>query len=423
MRRDHRRKYKILIRSYAIAAAVALGAWTCAGQRGLEGYRMTARYTAGRSFEETVASVEQLSQALAKSVYATDGGMCARVCAEAYASASAAESAMASLPFATQELEQLSAFLNVAGDYAYTLCGTAGDGFDEQQLEDLTNLSAAAAGFTDSLRQLQGDVNNGDVTMDSREKRLRNVGEEEGEKLSARMLSCETEFTPLEQLCYDGKYGFREADSAGYLTESEMKEIAAAYAQVEPEALDLLYTYEGIDGRRCYRTGDLFVCVSRGGMETMGQSRLVGEALLSEDEARTVAEEYLAARGYEDLALSSQSSSGTVYAMEFSKLEDEALCLDNTVRIAVALDDGSIYSFSCEDYCSDPADVRWNMDEETARLALPDQVKVTAARRVICKSPGERDLACYEFSCTDGERNVRIYVDAETGRQCDIVLP
>ena len=122
-----RKKTKLLLSAYALCAVTALGCWAAARNAYWGEQRRAAGYVAARAFEETVGAVDGLSEALAKSLYATDGGMCARICGEAYACAGAAQGAMLALPFDTQELEQLSAFLNLAGDYAISLCPTAAE--------------------------------------------------------------------------------------------------------------------------------------------------------------------------------------------------------------------------------------------------------------------------------------------------------
>ncbi|MBR1456907.1 MAG: germination protein YpeB, partial [Oscillospiraceae bacterium] len=373
---------------------------------------------------ETVTAVDALSDALAKSVYATDGGMCARICGEAYANALAAESALSILPFSTQELEQISGFLNLAGDYAYSLCGTAADGgFTAEQVEILSGMADVASGLVDSLLELQGGVHAGDVVMDRVPLRLQNVGEEDGEVLSARLLAYEASFAAPDTPEYDGKYGCAQRETRGYLTEDAMLALAAEYAGVPQAALQETYAYEGTNGRRCYRTGDLFLCVSRCGVESMVQSRLVGEALLDAAQARQIAEDFLAARGFRDLALTAAETRGAVSSMVFSRIENDAVCVDNRVQIAIALDDGSIYAFNAADYCGEASGAHFSVDENTAAQALPEGLTPVGSRKVILKSPGKRDLACYEFTCADDAgRQVRISVDAATGRQFRIEL-
>ena len=419
-----KRKARLLLGAYALIAVTALGCWAAARSAYWGEQRRAAGYSAARAFEETVGAVEGLSEALAKSLYATDGGMCARICGEAYACAGTAEGAMLALPFDTQELEQLSAFLNRAGDFAISLCPAAAErGFTEEETAQLRALSAAAADFADSLRQLRSDLNAGEVRMDRREKRLQNVGEEPGVPLSARLLDYQAGITPPEPFSYDGRYGCEKTETAGYLTEEEMAAQAADFAGVAPEALDLLYRYEGAAGRRCFRAGELLVCVSRRGVESMSQTRLVSEARLSEAQARQIAGDWLAARGFEGLSPAGQENRGTVLALRYCRQLDGADCPDNALRVAVALDDGSIYSFNAEDYCAEDAKVSWNVDQESAAAALPRNLSVRETRRVIVKSEGKRDTPCYVFFCQDEEgRGVSVYVEAVKGKQFRIEL-
>lgn len=419
-----KRKRGVLLASiYAAAAIAVLGGCVYVSHNSLSGYRLAAKYSSGRAFEETVHAVDGLSQALEKSVYATDGSMCAKICGEAYANAQAAEAALSTLPFATQELEKVSGFLNVAGDYAYTLCSQAAEqGFTREQVETLSRMAGTAAEMAQSLQELRGGLNDGSVMMDSRELRLINVGEENTEKLSDRLLAYEESFQPQERPEYDGMYGIRKKSVQGRLSEEEMRTLAAEYAGVEPEELESAYEYRGEEGRRCFTAGETTVNVSSAGVESLSQSRLVGESRVEPEKAERIAADYLKARGYRSMELKESAVSGALCMMKFAKVEDGAVCLDNTVSVSVALDDGSIYSFDAAEYSADPAKAVWNTDRETAQEKLPEGLKAEACRKVILRSAGDRDQACYEFRCDDGGREVRVYVDAATGEQCRIEL-
>ena len=416
---------KTRIVSYICAGALALGLWGYARSADLEDARRAASYSASRSFEETVTAVSALSETLAKSVYATDRGFCARICGEACAQARAAESALSILPFSTQELEQISGFLNLAGDYAASLCGEAAlAGFTPEEIDTLSQFSATARDLVGSLLELQQSVHGGDVVMDSPKLRLRNVEDADGSvPISARMLAYEADFTPPETPDYDGKYARAEEESRGYLTEEAMRKLAAEYAGVNAEDLVEEYAYEGPGGRRCFRAGDLFLCASRSGVESMAQSRLVGEARIDEYDAQLIAEDFLAARSFRDLELWKSERSGAVAEFHYVKTENGALCLDNGLLIAVALDDGSLYSFNAAGYSGEDSGARFVVDEAAAAQALPDTLRQLDVRRVVRRSPGGRDLACYAFSCADREGgSVTVYVDAADGRMWDIEL-
>jgi hypothetical protein len=271
--------------------------------------------------------------------------------------------------------------------------------------------------------ELREGLNGRELTMDSREKRLQNVGVDKDARLSGELLAYEADFTPLE-LRYDGKYGGEpEKKSGGLLTEREMLAAAADFAGVAPEALQMEYQFEGTDGRRCYRTEDRWLCVGRAGVESMSCDRVVYEENLSVEEALQAAEDFLQARGYGELRLREQGQSGCIARFSFVREQDGALCPDSTLRLSIALDDGSLYSFDAADFDPEPVEVSWAVDEDTARTALPEDLSVTESGRVLLQSPGGRALPCYVFSGADADgRQVEICVSAETGKQVRIRL-
>ena len=421
-----RRKYKIIVSSYIAAGLAVLGIGIWRGSTQLSAYRLAAQYSAGRAFGETVGAVEGLSTALEKSIYASDRGMCAKICAQIYARALAAETAMSALPFSTQELEQISGFLNLTGDYAYTLSLQAAEsGFTEEQIETLGQMSERASEFSDCLRQLQSDVNSGIVIMDSRERDRRNVGmDKEPEKLSSGLLGYEEKFRPVDEPVYDGQYGKNPGNSAGAeLSMEEILKMAAEYTGRDSSSFKKEYDYAGTDGRSCYSSGDIMLCLSPDGVDSFSGSRLVKEIRIDRDEALRRAEEFLKKQGYKGFELTDSRMYGALCAMRFAGTEAGALCRDNCLSLSVAMDDGSIYSFNRMGYSPGETDVQWNVDEKTAAEKIPAGLACAGSRRVIRKSPGGRNVPCWEFSCVSkrGE-GVKIYVEAEKGRQYDIVM-
>lgn len=421
-----RRKTKVILFSYAAAALTVFGVFLYQGHKNLSAYRLAAKYTSGMAFEETVGAVDGLSTALEKSIYASDSGMCSKICTQIYARALAAETAMSALPFSTQEMEQVSAFLNMAGDYAYTLNFQASqEGFSEEQKETLYEMSKTAAEFAEFLSLARSAVYEGSLIIDSREEKIQNVfGEDETEKLSQRLLQYESEFRPMGELVYDGRYGKEPEKSAGgTLTQEEILSLAAEYVETEPSNLRKEYDYEGTEGRSCYSVGDVMICVSPAGVESFSGSRLVGEMRISAEEAEKKAAEFLQKHGFENMELAERKLNGAVMNLSYSKKENGAVCLDNCLRVSVAMDDGSIYSFDSCDYSGGDSEAEWKIDEKTAAGKLPDSLKCAESRKVIRKSPGGKDMACWEFSCVnDKGRGVKIYVDAEEGEQFDIVM-
>ena len=413
-------KARRILGIYAAAAIAMLTVYSCVSHVRLENYRLIAKYSSQRAFEETAASVQELSEALGKGVYAVDAGMCAQVCSDIQAAAQSAEAAMATLPFTTQELSRTAGFLGTAGDYAMSLARQDGE-FTGEQRETLRSLSDKASEFSALLQELRGSINDGEVMIDRQERRLQNVGEDGGVTLSARLTEYEGDFEMPDLPEYEGRYTASETARSGDMSDEEMLSAAASVAGVEPEELKKEYGYEGESRLRCYSAGTKYILVSSAGVKSLTDSRLVEEAQMDMEQARQLAEEFLAANGYENLKLSAEEQNGAVARFEYICTDGEADCLDSGLSVAIALDTGEVYAFDAEDYSdADMEDGQWQISEEDARAKLPSGLEAESCRKVVIDSVGGRPTACYELVCTDGVRRVTIYLNASDGVQQEI---
>lgn len=415
-------KFRRVAIIYSVAAIFVLGGLAASCSYRLSLYRMAADYSSAAAFDETVSAVGELSLSLKKLGYVTDDTLGRSICSKAYAEAMSAEAAMSVLPFSTHELEKLSGFLNLAGDYTASLLAQASDDLSQEQKQQLRQLSDTAAEFSSRMSQLQNEINDGTLLMDNIMDTVSKYGGSGGEALlSARMLSYEEEFSSPEEFVYDGKYSPRPEAQPGGLSEEEAKELAARAAGVEPRELKEEYSYEGPDGRKCYSAGELLLCVSSRGLESMSQSRLIGSGGVSAEEAQGKAEEFLQALGYEDMALSGEKLSETLAVYSFAPQQDGALRTDEYISLSVALDDGSIYAFDATRMGGEMPELNWKVDEDSAKASLPEGVETDGLRRVIIKSPGGNYLPCWELNCPDESGGTMcVYVNAETGKQCKI---
>lgn len=418
-------KFWRLVLIYTLAALIALTAYAFAAARQLDRLRLTAGFESARAFEAAVTAAEGLSDTLTKISFVTDEALGKSLCAQAYADALSAETALSILPFDTQEMEHLQGFLGRAGDYAESLCALSEMQLPAEHREHLRAFGEAAVDFAGQLRGMQAQLHEGSILMDTREQRLLNVEDTGTQKLSALLLGYESSFTAPEEFSYEGRYSPTQEEAGGTLTDAEVLEIAAKAADTEPRELREEYSYEGPDGRRCYSAGGLLIGVSRRGLEFMGRSRLVSSASLTQEQAQEKAEAFLTRMGYEDLSLYASGGSGTVAFFVYAPTQDGVIRPDDALKISVALDDGSIYSFDATKYSTRALEVSWNTDEAAALATLPEGTQAVSARPLIVKSPGGAYLPCWELTVTgedDGSPGARVYVDAGTGRQCKVEL-
>ncbi len=417
------RRARVRIVSFSGAALLALSLFSAVCWGHLRIYRRQTAVDADRAFEETVNALNDLSASLQKSRYAGDGAMAAKVCAEIYADAGRAGTALAALPFSTVEMERFKHFISLSGDYAYTLCREAAEqGFSDEQRGNMVGLSERASEIARELEAMRGELRDGALTMDSREARIANIPEEEPAYLSARMGDWAAAFPEPQPLEYHGQYSAQEEEAAEPVDEEEARRIAATLLDCEPEEAELAAKTED-GGRLMLSFGTRTVTVTAAGLEQMRDSRLISESSLSHREARAAAEEALRGLGIEGLRWEKSEREGNCLRLFGSAENDGAAGLDREIAVEVALDDGAICSLDLSRTGGETAESGWALSEWKAMDLTPPGLLLQRTRKVTLAGADGRSIACWELRCLD-ERGgtVRVYLNADSGRQEEILI-
>ena len=422
-RKSRSRRGAARLISFLTAAFVLLGALALLGFLKLEDYRRQTAVDAERAFAETVDALDAFSRSLQKSLYAADGAMCAKVCAESYADAQRAGTALSALPFSTVEMMELKRFLGLAGDYAYTLCREAAEqGFQDEQREKLVELSQTAAALAEAMEGMQQDLADGTIEMDRRERQIANVLDEAPRFLSEQLGSYAQGFSGVDAPVYPGRYSAREEKDAQPVDETRAREQAAQLLGCAPEELEITASYED-QGCLLLTRGSQTLTVTAAGVEALRDERLVSERNISEEQARAAAEKALTAIGVRRLRLERSEERGELLDLRYSAETAGVTPLERAISVSVALDDGSLYALSFANAGEKLAPERWAQDEETLRQRLPEGLKLQELRRVSIAGADGRSIPCYELRClSDQQQEVRIYLHAESLRQEEIEI-
>lgn len=428
-----KRQRLALIAAIAAGAVIAvLGVYALVCARNVAMFRRAAHYSASSALEETVNAAENMRTALEKAEYATDGEMRAILTADAYAAALSCESALSALPFATQELERISGYLNDTAAYCRALsAASTAEGAEDTERDNLRALASLSRSLSDSLKELQANYHNGEVTMDTKELRLQNLGtaNEAARRVSGELLRYESEFPQYTALKIGqgGQAGESDTVPAAYLgkerlSDAEKLAVAAAFAGVSPAEVRLAYSYEGADGLKAYTAGDALITVGAQGVISMGRSRLVSEETLTLAAAQKLAYEFLDKRGYGDMTLLDAESANGFAHMRFISSQDGALFVDNAVTLSLALDDGAVCAFNASAYSPDEVSAAWELSESDAVALAPGNVTVENAERVIIRAESGESIGAYKLTCRDRDREIALYYNAVSGKQERIEL-
>lgn len=440
-----KRRVRVLAASFTAAAfAVSVG-FGVQGHIRAEDYRRQLDNGYRQAFTELTATAGELDAALEKVTYATTPALFASLCAQAYAKALAAQTALGELPYGNVELEQTAAFFAKAGDYAMAMARGAGaEGVcTDESRETLRGLAAAAGELSATLQALQLQLDGGALHPEdvaAVEARLAAAAEDGGQITSGSAFqTVEADFPQVPTLIYDGPFSEHLSgrtpqmlEGLPQVTEEEARRAAAAFAGLRAEVFTRTSDGAGelpawgfsalVDG------GELYVEITKQGGQVlqMLSSRPVGEAALSRKEGVEQAAAFLEEHGYRDMAPSYFLEGDGILTVHFAPVLDGVYCYPDLVKVGVALDNGDVVSFEAHGYlmnhgAREPAAPAVSADEAAERV--DSSLTVLSRQLALIPTGGEYEVLCHEFKCQNADGgHVLVYVNAATGQQERILL-
>ena len=255
-----KKKTKIVITSYVLAALTAMGGLALMFNARAEGYRLQLENTYQHAFSELVSNVSDLDNALQKTLYAGTPSMLGSVCTEVYGCALAAQYALSEMPFSSYEYENTAGFITRAGDYALMLAKKAGAGEmgSQEEHDNLASLSQTATVLAGNLNQLRMDVGMQSMTA----AQLKSVSEKAAElgdaategSVEGSFSLMEGEFPETPSLIYDGPFSSHIAGMTPKMIENEPSVTAE---QARKTAADFMGINERLVKSNGERSGSL----------------------------------------------------------------------------------------------------------------------------------------------------------------------
>jgi germination protein YpeB len=426
------------ILSFSLAALLVMGVFTYRACR--ESREQKRMLEAGwrRSFAALASDVDQIDTALQKCLYSSSPMLVGSACAEISARAQEAQLNMGELPFSGLLLEKTSGFLGRLGDYSRVLAqGAYASVPGDPDRENLRALAEAAGSLDRSLTELQSQLEQGMVSIHQLAAD-RELVEDQIPDLSGGLQEIEDQFPELPSLIYDGPYSesvdqgrAKALEGLGEVTEKEAVWSAVAFAGIAQTGIRSLGKSEGrlpcwlLTGSRDGQELTFRVTVQGGRVLDMVASGETGEAVLTPEEAREKAAEFLRDRGFPAMQESYWRREGNTLLVNFAALQGETVCYPDLVKVRVELEKGNVVGFDAEGYLLNH--VRRSLPEPVSREQAASRVagglEVLSDRLAVIPTEGRGERFCREFLCeTDGGRKCLVYVDAETGEEAKVLL-
>lgn len=401
------------------------------------------------AFYELVDYVQNVETYLAKALISTTPEHGAETLTNVWREASVAQSCLSQLPINSHELENTSKFLNQVSDYSYSLSrkNIAGERLSQEDLKNIKELHTYSLELENTLNQLSTDLNNGRIKWGELK--------DEGTKAFATQVSSITKdsFSNLEEnfheysgLIYDGAFSehITSAEKKGLtgedVDEEKAKEIVKKfYGEDKIEKIDSNGYSENaeipsFDFSVKMKENDNIATISvskKGGHVIFANyNRTVNVETISQERANEIAKDFLNKHGYINVKETYYYKQNGIVTINYAYMQNSAnnqqvIIYPDLIKVKVALDDGSVLGIETSGYLNShttrnlPTNI---ITKEKAKEVLNKDLQIESENLAIIPTKWNTEVFCWEFKGKVEDNEFLVYINAETGKEEDILV-
>lgn len=395
------------------------------------------------AFYSLVDYVENVETYLAKSLISSTPEHGAETLTNVWREANLAQSYLARLPIESQELENTEKFLNQVSDYSYSLSrkNIYNESLSDEDLKNLKDLHNYSVELENTLNQLSEDINSGRIKW--------NELSNKGTVAFAQQVSTQTNdsFSNLEEnfheysgLIYDGAFSehITSSEKKG-LTGNDIDEETAKQKVSEFVGQENIKEIQslGFSGNatipeynfsvKTNLENDITISVSKKGGHIiyMNSNRIVNSEIISQEEANEKGKEFLNNKGLNNMKETYYLKQDGIVTINYAYTQNDVVVYSDLIKVKVALDNGEVLGIETTGYLNnhtqrDTSKVK--ISKEEAKKTLNKDLEISSEGLAIIPTEYNTEILCYEFKGKVDDREFLVYINAENGREEDILI-
>lgn len=406
-------------------------------------YRQASENSYNMAFYEVVDYVQNVETYLAKALISTTPEHGAETLTNLWREANLAQSYLSMLPIESQELENTEKFLNQVSDYSYSLSrkNIYNESLTEEDLSNLEELHTYSTELENTLNQLSEDLNSGRFQWGELTKKGTVAFAQQVDNVSKESFSnLEENFHEYSGLIYDGAYSehITSSEKKGLtgedIDENKAKEIAENFIGKgnikEMSSLGLsenanipAYSFSATSNN----DENINISISQKGGHViyMNTNREVNSEIISQEEATEKGKNFLAEKGFPNMKETYYVTQEGVTTINYAYVQDDVIAYPDLIKVKIALDNGDILGIETTGYLNnhterDVSNVQ--ISSEKAKENLNSKLEITSERLAIIPTEWKSEILCYEFTGNVDDKQFLVYINAENGREEDILV-
>lgn len=403
------------------------------------------------AFFELVDYVENVGVALEKSLVSSTPQHGAENLTEVWREANLAQAYLAMLPIGSEELSNTSKFLNQVSEYSYSLSrkNIYNESLSQEDLNNLKNLYKYSTELQNTLNQLSADMNDGRIKWGELTKKGSTVFATQVSNISKDSFSnIENNFHEYAGLIYDGAFSehMTSVEKKGLtgenISEEQAKQIALNYIphnnikEINSNGLsentDMpSYDFTIVLKDEEEKESNINISITqRGGhIAFMNHNREIKAQTISEQRAVEIGKQFLSSHGFDSMKetyyMTHEGIITINYAYSQTSQYGDITVYSDLIKIKIALDNGQVLGIETTGYLNshyirDIGTVQ--LSKEQAKGGLNQELEIQSENLTIIPTEYKTELLCWEFKAKVEDAEYLIYINANTGKEEDILV-
>ena len=405
--------------------------------------KTASQNTYNRAFYEVVDYVQNVETYLAKSLISSTPEHGAETLTNVWREANLAQAYLSQLPIESQELENTEKFLNQVSDYSYALSrkNIYNESLTDEDLKNLKDLHTYSVELENTLNQLSEDINSGRIKWGEISNKGNTVFAQQVSTSSMDGFSnLEENFHQYSGLIYDGAFSEHVANGEKKgLTGDDIDEEAARQKAIDFIGKDNVKDIENLGysenatipeynfSVKTNSEDSISISISKKGghIVYMNSNRSVNAEIISQDEANAKGKEFLNNHGIKDMKETYYLKQDGIVTINYAYVQNDVVVYSDLIKVKVALDNGEVLGIEATGYLNnhtqrDTSKVK--ISKEQAKKTLNKNLDIMSEGLAIIPTEFQTEILCYEFKGKVDDREFLVYINAENGREEDILI-
>ena len=397
--------------------------------------------TYNQAFSEAVNCINNVENFLAKATISKNSTIAIENLNKIWKEANLALVYLSSIPFDSENESQTIKFLNQVSDFSYALAqkNINNQDLNDEDLKNIEQLNKYCVELENTLNQLASELYTGDISWEDLNKKQGIDFAQEVDNVNV-FSSINSNFDEFEGLIYDGAYSehISNLEKKGLVGEEITKE------QAEEKIKEMFgYDLEKVEYNTFIENADIPVYnfniklkkednafsieISKKGGWIVGfqNDREVKEEKINIEDADLKGKQFLEKIGYKNMKETYYTKLENILTVNYATMENNVTIYPDLIKVKIALDNGEILGCETSGYLNAHHDR--NIQEpkitiEEAKEKLNKNLNILSEGLAIIPTEWKTEIMCYEFKGKVEDKEFLVYINAQTGKEEDILI-